>query len=138
MNDSPQLPDNQPVEPTVVARVANPLRSRWLRFSLRTLFVLVTVFACALGYEMHWIRQRRQVIASPRVQTWRYYLGVEIYGNPPRRHQRRIYVPAPWPLDWLGEPGYWAIGLAPGTSETEIERVRRLFPEVEGVAVVQQ
>ncbi len=29
---------------------------RWLRFSLRTLFVVVTVLCVWLGYELNWIR----------------------------------------------------------------------------------
>ncbi len=37
---------------------------RWLRYSLETLFVAVTVLACWLGYELNWIHQRREALAS--------------------------------------------------------------------------
>ena len=39
-------------------------RRRWFRFafSLRTLFVVVTIFACWLGYHMNWIRQRHDAL----------------------------------------------------------------------------
>ena len=37
---------------------------RWFAFSLRTLFVVVTMFACWLGYELNWIRQRHEMLAK--------------------------------------------------------------------------
>jgi hypothetical protein len=33
-------------------------------FTLRTLFVVVTVICCVLGYEMNWIRQRHAYLAE--------------------------------------------------------------------------
>jgi len=110
-------------------------KRRWFRFSLRTLFVVVTVFACWLGYEMYWIRQRQIVVGDPQVQNTRYHLGVTIYGKPRQRHIRRMYSVAPWPLNWLGEPGYCDVVLKKGTSDGEVARVRRLFPEAENVVV---
>ena len=44
-------------------------KRRWFRFNLRTLFLVLTVFACWLGYHVHWIRQRDQarawIVAHP-------------------------------------------------------------------------
>jgi hypothetical protein len=37
-------------------------RRRWVQFSLRTLFVLVTVCAIWLGVEFKWIRQRHEFL----------------------------------------------------------------------------
>jgi hypothetical protein len=37
-------------------------RRRWFAFSLRTPFVLVTVLACWIGYQLHWIRQRHKLL----------------------------------------------------------------------------
>ena len=133
-----QLSHDRSVESPANTRGGLPAWRRWPRFSLRTLFVLIALFACWFGYEMNWVRQRRQVIADPQVQTWRYFVAVTLYGNPPREHRERVYSTAPWPLNWLGEPGYWGVVLAPGTSDQEIERVRRLFPEAEGVAVAEK
>jgi len=110
-------------------------KRRWFRFSLRTLFVVVTVFACWLGYEMNWIRQRRQVIGDPQVQNTSFYLSKAMYRNPPQIHTRQIYSVAPWPLNWLGEPGYWGVVLEKRTSYGEVARVRRLFPEAEFVGI---
>ena len=44
-------------------------KHRSIRFSLRTLFVLVTLAACACGwlaYAINWIRQRHEVLTSWR------------------------------------------------------------------------
>jgi hypothetical protein len=38
---------------------------RWFQWSLRTLFVVVTVFGCWLGYEFNWIRQRLLINPGP-------------------------------------------------------------------------
>ena len=113
-------------------------KRRWFRFSLRTLFVVMTVFACWLGYEINWIRQRHIVVGDTQVQTARYYLGVWIDSKTRQSHSRRIYSVAPWPLNWLGEPGYWGVALKQGTSDDEVARVRRLFPEAEAVVVVDE
>lgn len=40
-----------------------PAKRHWFRFSLRTLF-FVTTLACVLGYELNWIRQRRELDAK--------------------------------------------------------------------------
>ena len=39
--------------------IAATTRRRWFRFSLRTLFVAVTVVASWLGYQLNWIMQRK-------------------------------------------------------------------------------
>ena len=44
-------------------------KRRWFRFSLRMMFVVVTVFGCWLGYELNWIRQRHE-ISNHRHSRW--------------------------------------------------------------------
>ena len=41
-----------------------PKPRRWFRFSLRTMFVVVTVFCVWLGYQLNWIRQRREFLTT--------------------------------------------------------------------------
>jgi hypothetical protein len=50
--DNPGMEDNQPNS------------RRWFRFSLRTMFVLVTVFCVWLGYSGKWVKQRREFIKA--------------------------------------------------------------------------
>jgi hypothetical protein len=48
--------------------------SRWPRFSLRTLFAIVTAVCLVLAYHLNWIQQRHELLAVdwaaavPRVQ----------------------------------------------------------------------
>jgi hypothetical protein len=43
------------------------IQRRWFRFSLRTLFLAVTVLACWLGYYLNWIRERHALLEEPNV-----------------------------------------------------------------------
>ena len=51
-------------------------KRRWFRFSLRTLFVLVTLLCIWLGYQVNWIYHRHKLIADFGESSlpWRYYL----------------------------------------------------------------
>lgn len=103
-------------------------KRRWPRFSLRTLFVAVTVFGCWLGYELNWIRQRHAALVK--------WDDSEFLVPPPT---------APGLLRLFGEPGYgyisisfeWHDGALSGTlteqEEAEIKMARRLFPEAKMV-----
>ena len=100
---------------------------RWFQWSLRTLFVVVTVFGCWLGYEMNWIRQRHAALASGKAS------GDDPFGKP--------YTAEPPGLLWLfGEPGYpqLVLRISPladgqfepiGADAAELERLKGIFPE---------
>jgi hypothetical protein len=125
-------------------------KRRW-SFSLRTLFVVVTVFGGWLGYELNWIRQRRSVVEIPNIECIDSLRLAEVGLEGPN---------APFMLRLLGEPGYkvlripmvdeqfvWANnssnfnphwpemgGLEPHLTEgnrAELRRLQRLFPEAE-------
>ena len=66
-------------------------KRRWPRFTLRTLFVVVTVFGCWMGYQLNWIRQRHVVLENNEVVI--SSVGFYWEGLPP------------WPLGWFGESG---------------------------------
>ena len=102
-----------------------PLRRRF-RFSLRTMFVLVTVFSVWLGYHLNWIRQRREMLKSlpEAYQITTFYE----YKEPLRDR-------FPLSLRILLEQPYYSIPLGTRVSDTELEhkqrfeKVRSLFPE---------
>jgi hypothetical protein len=117
-------------------------KRRWFRFTLRTLFVVVTVFGIWLGYELNWIRQRHAVLSGPHVVS--YVSGVN--GVSP------VQALAPWSLRLFGERGAYLVFLAFVDDERashcaspienderlgqlnsielfELERVTQLFPE---------
>ena len=84
-------------------------KRRWFRFSLRTLFVLVTVVGCWLGYSINWIKQRHAFLAHP-------YVIQEFNDTPPstvNRWGNTWPVYAPWGLWLLGERGLVSVWLPP-------------------------
>ena len=94
-------------------------RRRWFRFSLRTLFVFVTLVCVWLGYSANWISQRRAILRTDGISV------PEKWRRPPRPL-------APGGLWILGEEGFRAIIVAEqlqGSHDDLIERVKKLFPE---------
>ena len=114
-------------------------KRRWFRYSLRTLFVVVTLFGCWLGYELNWLRQRRSFIADevsvrerhPTHDTWSATITLSAArGKTPPR--------APGMLWAFGEGGLTTVCvLAEGIDEQQltdrdwqrVRQARRLFPE---------
>ena len=98
---------------------------RWLRFSIRTLLIAVTILCMWLGWAMQWIHQRRDAVDRAGAVT------------------RNGEADAPWPLRILGEPGSATV-VVNVHGETlkeaneraqqispQIERLQKLFPEAE-------
>ncbi len=94
-------------------------RRRWFRFafSLRTLFVVVTMFGCWLGYSLNWIRERHAAFHDRRLDIVRL--------SPP------AFSPAAPQLLWLfGESGITGVYLMdPELTTGDLERLKSLFPE---------
>ena len=82
---------------------------RWLRFSLRTLFALLTLFACGLGVQVKWIEDRHEFLLLGRSR------GVYAGGT----------CDAPRALRVLGDPGVQHLSVA---QRFEMS-ARSLFPE---------
>ena len=97
---------------------------RWFRFSLRTLFVLVTLFGCWLAYQLNWIRERHNAPVLAGIST-------AIEATPAGPKEVTIEHDPPWPLAWFGERGYSALAVDESYGEQEIERIRKLFPEAD-------
>src|SRR4051794_1559792 len=95
---------------------AKPKR-RWYQFSLRTFFVLVTIFCVGFGYWVHWsqewIRQRRE---------WRDAHPDSIYL---RTLITKQDVAPPLGLGLFGERGAVFIWC----QKDDVESIRRLYPE---------
>jgi hypothetical protein len=105
----------------------------WFQWSLRTLFVVFTVVACTLGYELNWIRQRHELLTTGRFVA--HDDGTAPGGL------ILVGVRAPGLLWLLGESGHQSISvmLHGGSSnqsddsiwaeEADLERILHLFPE---------
>src|SRR5947207_801376 len=93
-------------------------RHRWCQFSLRTLFVVVTLWGLWLGYAASWIHQRQTFIRGGGIA------GFRPWGDEPGPL-------APGGLWMLGEHGYYRIFVVEPDSANEaalIDSGRRLFP----------
>ena len=94
-------------------------RRRWLRFSLRTAFVLLAVLAMPsawTAYSLHWIAQRHAVLDRKDIGVVRNHFS-------PR-------LSAPRVLWLLGETGIQSFHVsAPLYLPAEVDRIKLLFPE---------
>lgn len=99
--------------------VPNPPERRRFRFSLRTMFVVVTLFGVWLGYELNWLRQRRWLLGLPGIVVTRNF------GDGP------VPVTAPGLLWIFGESGYWQIYITTDCSGPgeRVQQAEQLFPE---------
>ena len=99
-------------------------KPRWFRFSLRTLFVVVTLFGVWLAIQVKWIRDRREFLkATPETR----YVFTVSRGALPWRSQ-----PAAPGLLWLfGEPGVNYLSIEAEAGQPFADEARRLFPEAE-------
>ena len=97
-----------------------PPRRRCFRFSLRTLFVVVTLFCVWLGYHVKWIHDRREA------REWEsHHWGMGLRDATP--------TDAPWSIRMLGEPTSdkeVVVTAATNDELKKVEEVRQLFPEL--------
>ena len=95
----------------------NELPTRWFSFSLRTLFVVVTVAAIVLSwilYQLEWVRQR------PEALKWAKPMG----------YAPKDYKPAPWSIQLI-ERGVPFILIDPEAARDtdKVAKLKQLFPE---------
>lgn len=94
-------------------------RLRWRRFSLRSMFVALTLIGCWLGWNVPQIRERRQLLDSLRAREAVIREGDPLVGRP---------LPLSWRL--LGaQPVYYIELKLSRTSEDDFRAIDRLVPE---------
>ncbi len=110
-------------------------RRRWYRWSLRTLFAVVTVFAVWLGWHMKIVHQRRAYLDGLKSRGLSYELVSEsesAYRDVGSDYMSYYELPGPVSIPfwrrWLGDDA--AIRISVGDVATEADEARRLFPEV--------
>src|SRR5712671_3365606 len=75
-----------------------PPRRRWFRYSLRTFFVVLTIFGVWLGVQVKWIRDRHAAIEL-------HHCGAYRTGHEPVETHFITPKDAPLSIRVLGEPG---------------------------------
>jgi hypothetical protein len=97
---------------------------RWFRWSLRTMFVVVTVLACWLGWTLHQWQNRRQLLGQLTSQ----HAITGIFWKDGSKGQKPLAF-ALWPFAAgqirmiLLEDGHF--------TDADIDRLEALFPEAE-------
>ena len=98
--------------------VYHPRPERWpqWRFSLRTFFVVLTIFGVWLGVQVKWIHDRHEALELEWVCPGAY-VDVD-------------YRPAPWSIR-LVEPGVPYISIDPDVAQDpeKVSELKKLFPE---------
>ena len=91
------------------------LRNRhYFKFSLRTLFALVTIMCVWLVYQLHWIRERHKALEE--LQQSNVFFDT--------------HKPAPWSIRLIerGVPSI-AVDADVARNAQKVGRLKRLFPE---------
>jgi hypothetical protein len=119
--------------------IATPSR-RSFRFSLRTLFVAVTVFACWLGWNLHEMRERDAMLELMVSRNARFDSDAELDRILPAlmRSWTPLQSGRQLPITWqvLGGKPVRHIGIFRDRfSKDEVARIQRLFPEADIAAV---
>ena len=112
---------------------STPPRRRWFQFGLRTMFVVVTVFAVWLGLELNYIHERKAMRESPLSQgtampasDWVQAVAMSRPSSP------RISPPKiPFWREWLGDEAVGYIRIKSDEPESDDKRAAYLFPEAE-------
>lgn len=110
-----------------------------MRYGLRTLFVVLTLLCCALGYlgyGLNWARERQQFMRENK----QIFFEWENRKRPARRESRLLSLVGEAPLAaiYVTVP---TIAIQPDGSEVQVpdrsnivSRIKRLFPEADVIA----
>ncbi len=107
-------------------------KRRWLRFSLKSLFILIAILGVVLGwvtYELKWIRDRHAFLDEQETAKL-----TEVNSNWNLAATLIIYTDAPGWLWLFGEYGQASLEVRATPSLTlpeAADRARHLFPEAE-------
>jgi hypothetical protein len=128
MTDKPATSEKTPAKTT-----AKQPPAAWFRFSLRTMFVVITVLCCWLGWESSVVRGRQNTLRELRTKpgvdittatAWKQRFSPGLLPEPPAKISTV--------RTWLGDEAIQEIGYVVNFSTVSSEdeaRIRRVFPE---------
>lgn len=114
----------------------NPFRSRW-SYSLRTLFVLVTIFGCGMGWldsQVMMVQRRNNALQRMNATVvtddqWSTEIFWTLRG---RGHLLKFKPRLPFWRKWLGDNEHiHTISLPLGATAADMQEIEILFPEIE-------
>jgi len=106
-----------------------PHQRVWLHFSLRTVFVLLTLIAVLFAWinvQLNWLNERREALNWLKRQPIEHFKGNEV----------RVFAGIqPWLLRFVNEPDIDVIVIpysdSPQADRERLQEFRKLFPEAE-------
>ncbi|MEX2174158.1 MAG: hypothetical protein WD872_07335 [Pirellulaceae bacterium] len=108
---------------------------RWFRFSLRTLFVVMTLLCCWLGWESSVVRRRQALRRELQENaTFQFTTAAQWVGRYPPGSPVPPVATIPLVRRWLGDEAIqevWFIRHYQGFDERQLARVTEVFPEAE-------
>ena len=106
------------------------LNRRWLRFSLATVFVVLTAFTCWLGWNLYRVKERQRVRQEIGWRGARLYTPGFLAQGDRHKPTGQHALPAIWSL--LGAEPLGSIELpAQEFGEDERLHIQSLFPEAD-------
>jgi hypothetical protein len=103
-------------------------KRRWFQFSLRTLFVVVTVFAIWLGWQLKTVRDRK-VLADWIAENGGRVFYVEDHHYAAIDEQKREWISPVRRL--LGDQVTTSVYIPQSATRDEIELISKIFPLAE-------
>ena len=104
-------------------------RRRWFRYSLRALFLVVTVLGCWLGWQANIVRQRKAVRDELVAGAGWLVTAIDYAQTPSRPAAEDACGEIPVWRRWMGDEAIAQIGFERSVTAPERARVRSLFPE---------
>ena len=98
------------------------------QYTLRTLFIVITLLAipCGyVGYQLRFVAQRKALIEEIRKRGGAV-LSVAVYPHPATEDQAPT---VPWIRRLLGDEPYWEVAFAAPCSRSELAHAEEVFPE---------
>jgi hypothetical protein len=105
-------------------------RRRWFSYSLRTMFVVVTVFAIWLGWELSYIRERKDAIARLGEPECLFIASTGELRNMNPGNEALIATIPIW-RRWLGDEPMAQVCLDAAQDSSLVEKLVELFPEAD-------
>src|SRR4051794_35746290 len=105
-----------------------PTPRRWFQFSLRTMFVAVTLLAipCTyVAYEARIVAHRKATLEKIVLRGANWHGPIPGVITPPSMPQRHV----PWIRKLLGDPDVEAIAVPEAFSQPELDEIAAEFPE---------
>ena len=109
-------------------------RRNWFAFSLRTLFVLTTLLACLLGWQLNKVRERKTVRQQLMTRSFSFTTSKEMLHRYPTGMTPPQFPSIPLWRQWLGDEAIAEIWISPyqsASKDADRKLASEVFPEAE-------